>query len=96
MKKIIFISLLSLTSCDDISYSGYVINKNYVKGHMCCDKNTENQRPSFMTHVSHDHVWIKSQFILTVSSEGKTESFHVDSARYASIKLADKITITKR
>lgn len=101
MKKLLIIPLLLLLiSCENKPFTGYVIGKEYIQGHMCCSdgyKHIVQASPIIVPHpvpIKHHHSFEKSKFIISVANKYRGVcDFNVDSIRYKNYKLGQRITI---
>ena len=100
MRKILFICLLFvlLTSCESKPFTGYIVAKEYIAGHMCHDNNYEHTVEEAYVHVPvrpihvHHHTWQEPEFILHVANKDEVRHIHVDSTDFYEYKLLEKVT----
>ena len=98
MKKIFILgSLLFLYSCEEKPFTGYIVGKEYIEGHMCHDEGYEHTLQATVVHVPHVHVhhhkWQNSEFILHVANYKELRHIHVDSLTFANHKMLEEITL---
>lgn len=89
--------LFLLSSCESRPFTGYVVGKTYTAGHMCCSNPkvivtaTPVRVPPHPVHTHH-HVYEKATFEIHVANRYDVETFYVDSLKFNSIKMLEKIT----
>lgn len=95
---ILFLALVSLTSCEFKPFTGYIVCKEYTPGHMCHDEvPTYSEASLLYVHVpphvhTHHHTWQESSFIIYVANKNAVRSFSVDSLSFTKYKLLQKVT----
>jgi len=100
MKKILFMCLLFvlLTSCESKPFTGYIVAKEYVEGHMCHDEDYSHVveagyvHTPHVHHAPHHHKWRDSEFILHIANKDEVRPVQVDSVYFYKHKLLDKVT----
>jgi hypothetical protein len=96
--KVIFAIAISilLVACESSPFTGYIVAKEYIEGHMCHDENYEHFEEAIVVvppHVnSHHHEWQESEFIIHVANKNEVRHIHVDSLDFLNYKLLDKVT----
>lgn len=105
MKKsltLILISFLFL-SCkhSNNQFTGYVVHKEYLEGHMCHSEFKEIQQADLSivivprTHVAtHSHSWQESQFNIYVANKNYVRCFPADSLKWLKYQLGKKVTLS--
>lgn len=91
---IFFIMFCLLCSCDNKPFTGYVVGKEYIQGHMCHDENYDHVVEAAYIHVphTHHHKWQDSEFILHVANHKELRHIHVDSITFENYKLLELVT----
>lgn len=94
MKNLILIlSFILLVSCENKPFTGYVVGKEYIEGHMCHDEGYNHVVQAAVIvppHVhTHHHRWEDSQFILHVANYQELRHIKVDSSTYVNSKMLE-------
>ncbi len=100
MGKILIVCLLIIlvTSCESKPFTGYIVAKEYIEGHMCHDEDYSHVVEAGYVHVPHvhhaphHHEWRDSEFILHVANKDEVRPVQVDSLEFYKHKLLDKVT----
>ncbi len=98
MKKVVFLfALLLLAACNSAPIKGFVVAKEYVKGHI---DNVQAQRVEeaiIIVPVMHNQrrepEYVKSTFTLFVANRHRVYDIRVDSLTYIKTKVGQRITI---
>jgi hypothetical protein len=94
----LILTLFLFASCESKPFTGYIVAKEYIQGHMCHDEDHKHVVEAGYVHVphiphSHHHKWQSSEFILHVANKDDLRHMHVDSITYYSHRVTDKITL---
>ena len=100
MKRLyITLSLFILfTACESKPFTGYIVAKEYVEGHMCHDEDYSHVVEAGYVHTPHvhrtphHHKWTDSEFILHVANKDEVRHINVDSIYFYKHKLLDRVT----
>lgn len=101
MKKVLFclLCLAIFSGCDPDPFTGYVVCKEYIPGHMDDKKVNPIQhavvipvRPVVHPH-RHKPEWIKNRWIVYVANKSAVKPFDVDSLYFTNVRLGQKITM---
>jgi hypothetical protein len=99
MKKLITLILifLVLTACESKPFTGYIVAKEYVEGHMCHDEDYQHYVEAYVPVVPHvppvhHHEWQESEFIIYVANRYQVNEYNVDSLDFYNYNLLDKVT----
>lgn len=99
MRSLFLFFILGLfASCESKPFTGYVVAKEYIQGHMCHDENYRHVVEATVVHVphvphTHHHKWQDSEFILHIANKDDLRHVHVDSLTFHKYSVTDKITI---
>jgi len=84
------------TSCNKEPFTGYVVGKEYFKGHRCCNNEYQHTVYSAIVPVvvpgKHYHEWIDSRFILHVANYIELRHIDVDSNTFFNTKILETKT----
>ncbi len=97
MKKVLILSIsLLLFACSSEPFTGYVVAKEYIEGHMCHSEHKHTVKAIVhVPHVQHHHSYQQAQFILHVANRHEVRAYHVDTFKFNRVKMLDKITFRR-
>lgn len=91
-----------LASCKRQPFTGRVVDKEYIQGHMChsdgyIQVHEASMLPAIIVpHVStpppHHHSWQPAEVTLWVADRYEVKSFSVDTTSYSSWVVGSKVT----
>jgi hypothetical protein len=90
---------LFILSCEIKPFTGYIVAKEYVEGHMCHDDDYYHTVESsfviapHVPHTPHHHTWQEAKFIIYVANKDDVRPIHVDSLAFIEYKITDKVTV---
>lgn len=99
MKKIIMtIGLLTiLAGCGDKQFKGFLVCKEYIKGHMDDEQQHIHQEAAVYVPVvpprRHEPEYVPSEWYFYVANKNCVRRFNVDSLTYTQHKVGERITM---
>lgn len=97
-----FLLAATTTACSENKpFTGYVVAKEYVEGHMCHSEYKHTVKAYVPVHVPHvppphHHHYENAQFILHVANRYEVRPFHVDTFKFTRVQMLDKITLKQK
>jgi hypothetical protein len=101
MKKVYFIllCLAIFSGCNPDPFTGYVVCKEYIPGHM----DNKKVKPVLQAVIipvtpgahsrKHRPKWVKSRWVVYAANKSVVRAFSVDSLYFTNVCLGQKITI---